>query len=433
MIQPLKSLQICLLLLTKLQQSISSLKIFVTKSTNFPKNFFFSIFSALSFLIFTPFLCLVSFYSIIGSNPIGLKLGVVNHEVQNFSECSDPLLLMTTVHGYNCYVNKVSCRFLNRLNDSIATKHFYENFDDAYDDVKHGKLNGFIQFSENFTSSLHPLNEWQDNMENHTENGEIQIFLDQSDRQITFFLKQKLFDVFEEFTENLMQDCGKSRKSGSAPIRIETLFGSLKDEMQRSMTPGIIVTIYFFVASMITSTAFISDRLDGVWNRVLLAGVEPIEFFLSHIIFNSLIVVLQSVEFHIVVTYFFNFENLGSYWLVMTLILLVGLSAIIFGLAVSILSNDFMTATFSSTLIFYPMIIMCGIFWPLEAIPWYFRYLAYCLPFTLPTVALRNILYKGYSLADLSVQVGFSVIILWLLFSLTVCFIGLKSKKFFGS
>jgi ABC-type multidrug transport system permease subunit len=401
------------------------------QNLNFSKTFCFN-FSSFGFLLIIPFICLVSFYLIIGTDPKLLKLAIVNHEISNFSECSDPVLQTTTIRDYNCYVNKVSCRFLNRLNDSIATKHFYHSFDDAYEDVRHGKLNGLIQFSANFTTSLRPLNEWKDFMKNHTDNGEIQIYLDQSDRQITFFLKQKLFDVFEEFIGSLMEDCGKSRRVGSTPIRIETVYGSLKDEMQRSMLPGIIVTIYFFLASMITSTAFISDRLDGVWNRILLAGVDPIEVFMSHIIFSSFVVGLQTVEFVIVTTYFFELENLGNYWLVMTLIVLVGLSAILYGIAVSILSNDYMTATFSSTLIFYPMMIMCGIFWPLEAIPWFFRYLAYCLPFTLPTVALRNILYKGYGLANLSVQVGFSVIVLWILVALLICFIGLKSKKFFS-
>lgn len=391
------------------------------------------IFSAFAFQIIAPFLCLVSFYLAIGTDPVGLKLGIVNHEIQHFSECSDPLLKMTTIHDYNCFVSKISCRFIDRLNDSIATKHFYKNFEDATEDVKHGRINGFIRFAANFTSSLHPLNEWQDMMENHTDNGEIQIFLDQSDRQITFFLKQKLFKVFEEFIQNLMQDCGKSKRVGSAPIKIETLFGSLHDEMQRSITPGIIISMYFFLASMVTSTAFISDRLDGVWNRVLLAGVDPIEFLLSHIVFNIFIVILQTAEFHVIATYVFELENIGNYWLVMALILLVELAAIIYGLAVSILSKDYMTATFSSSLIFYPMIMMCGIFWPIEAIPWVFRYFAYCLPFTLPAIALRNILYKGFSLVNLSVQVGFSVITLWILLCLVVCFLGLKSKKFFSS
>lgn len=311
-------------------------------------------------MLFTPFLCLVSFYLTIGSDPIGLRIGIVNKEVNNFSECSDPLLKLTTFDGYNCRVSKISCRFLNILNETVAEQKFYKNFDEAYQDVQHGKLIGLILFSRNFTSSMRPLNEWQDLIEKYSSNGEIKIFLDQSDRQITFFLKQKLYETFEEFVENLMSDCGKSRKVGGSPIKIFSMFGSLKDKMQRSMTPGIIVTLYFFLASIVTSGAFISDRLDGIWNRMLLAGVAPSEILMSHIISNSIVMILQSVEFLIVTKYIYELENHGSDTIVMALILLVGFAAIVYGLAVSILAKDFMTATFASSLIFYPMMIMCG-------------------------------------------------------------------------
>lgn len=317
------------------------------------------------------------------------------------------------------------------MNNSFLEKTFYSRIEDAYEDSKQGKTIGFIKFSKNFSSCLHSLNDFSDLQGNQTDEGEIQIYLDQSDRQITFFLKQKLFEIYENFMEDLMKDCGKSKSAGKTPMKIETMFGSLKDEMQRSITPGIIVTMFFFLASMVTSTSFISDRLDGVWNRVLLAGVDPVEVLTSHIVSNLFIIFLQSAEFYVVTTFVFELENVGSYLLVISLIILVGVAGILYGLAVSILSNDFMTATFSSTLIFYPMIIMCGIFWPSEAIPWYFRYLSYCLPFSLPAKALRNILYKGYSLEDSSVQAGFLVLIMWIFISLFVCVIGLKTKKFF--
>lgn len=316
----------------------------------------------MGFLLLTPFLCLISFYLTIGSDPIGLKIGIVNEEVQNASECADPLLKMTTIVDYTCQVNKISCRFINGLNDSVAIKKFYSNIDEALDDVKKGKIIGLIHFSTNFTSSMKPLNEFEDYFDNYSSYGEIKISLDQSDRQITFFLKQRLYETFEQFIENLMTDCGKSRKVGSAPIQINTMFGSFKDEHRKSMTPGIIITLYFFLASMLTSTAFVSDRLDGIWNRVLLAGVEPAEILVSHVISSSFIMLLQSIEFLIVTTYIYELDNIGNGWMVVALILLTGLAAICYGLAVSIVADNFLTATFLSSLIFYPMIIFCGEF-----------------------------------------------------------------------
>lgn len=390
----------------------------------------------------------MSFYLTVGGDPIGLKIGIVSDEIENLSECNDPLLKMTTVDDVTCRVNKISCRFINSLDDKLAEKIFYDSFEKAYEDAKRGEISGVVHFEANFTSAMKPLLELSELLRNYSADGEIEVFLDQSDRQITHFLQQHLYSTFDTFLEELMEDCGRQKRVGSIPMKMNAMFGSFKDESRRSMTPGVLISLYFFLASTLTATAFISDRLDGIWNRVLLAGVVPCEFLAAHVITNTAIMLLQSVEFVIVTKYIYELENRGSSWLVISLIFLVGVSAIMYGLAVSILANDFTTATFASSLIFYPVMIMCGklrldpknmqfckiyvtgIFWPLEAIPWYFRYVANCLPFTLPTVALRNILFKGFTLAHSSVQIGFAVILLWIAFSTALCVVGLRSKKF---
>lgn len=118
--------------------------------------------------------------------------------------------------------------------------------------------------------------------------------------------------------------------------------------------------MYFYLASTLSSGAFIADRLDGIWNRVVLAGADPGEIFLSHVISNSAIMILQSLEFLLLTKYIYKLENLGTDWIVMLMIVMVGLSAIIYGLAVSSQTDNYMTATFGSSLIFYPMMIMCG-------------------------------------------------------------------------
>lgn len=284
----------------------------------------------------------------------------MNDEVQNFFECDDPLLKMITIDDDTCRVNKISCRFINSIDEKMAEKIFYDSFEKAYEDAKRGEISGVIHFEANFTSAMKPLLEISELIRNYSTDGEIEVFLDQSIMQITHFLQQNLYSTFETFLEDLMEDCGKERRVGSIPMQFNAMFGSFKDESRRSMTPGILISLYFFLASMLTATAFISDRLDGIWNRVLLAGVVPSEFLAAHVITNTAIMVLQSVEFVIVTKYIYALENQGSSWLVVSLIFLVGIAAILYGLAVSILAKDFTTAAFASSLIFYPMMIMCG-------------------------------------------------------------------------
>ena len=74
------------------------------------------------FLLFFPIFQLVCFYVAVGGNPIGLKLAVVNDEIVNYKDCMNSSLITTNVHDYTCDLNKVSCRFINQLNDSVAIK-----------------------------------------------------------------------------------------------------------------------------------------------------------------------------------------------------------------------------------------------------------------------------------------------------------------------
>lgn len=311
-------------------------------------------------MMLIPVISLICFYNTIGGDPIGLKIGIVNNEIVNFSECSDPLNKMTTIVDYTCQVSKISCRFIHTIKDSTATKVYYKNMEDAYADALSGNIIGIINFASNFTPSFKPLHALQDYVEDYTPDGEIQIFMDQADPQITFFMKNRLYETFQEFIENLMEDCGKSKKVGSSPIQINKMFGTSKNEAQRTITPGVMITLLFFISAMLTTTAFVSDRLDGVWNRVLLADVKPFDVLISHFISNFFNVVLLCGEVYFVSSYVQNLDNFGSFWTANSMLLLTGIVAILYGLAVSILSEDYVTATFASTVVFYPMLVMCG-------------------------------------------------------------------------
>lgn len=76
------------------------------------------------------------------------------------------------------------------------------------------------------------------------------------------------------------------------------------------------------------------------------------------------------------------------------------------------------------------MKIFSGIFWPLEGIPGIVRYFSMTLPFTLPSIAVRNVLARGYSFTHPSVLAGYGITFLWAAGSIALCLVGLKYKKY---
>uniref|UniRef100_A0A182QE61 Uncharacterized protein n=1 Tax=Anopheles farauti TaxID=69004 RepID=A0A182QE61_9DIPT len=384
------------------------------------------------FLFLYPIFQLVSFYVAIGGNPKDLRLGIVNEELSNIRQCFNESLITTYYReDYDCDLYKVSCRFLEKLNRSVAIQEYYDTYEDAYRDARKGKILGFIHFAENFTESLQDVRDnVRDADDGSFHTSEIKVYLDKSDQQITFFIEKKLLQTYREFAESLMSDCRLPKQLANIPITFETpIYGTFDEEFTDFMAPGVVMTMIFFLATLITATIFITDRLEGVWDRTIVAGITALELLLAHIITQTSIMLLQCIEIILLATFLFDAQNQGSNITVVGLLMLLGFAGMLYGLLISIFCDAHSTANFMATGSFYPMIILCGIMWPLEGMPQYLQYVAYCFPFTIPSIAVRNVLTKGWSITNSQVYMGYGAVGVWILSLLLLCLLGLKIKK----
>ncbi|XP_061506121.1 ABC transporter G family member 20 [Anopheles gambiae] len=384
------------------------------------------------FLFLYPIFQLVSFYVAVGGNPKDLRLGIVNEELTNIRQCFNESLITTYYReDYDCDLYKVSCRFLEKLNRSVAIQEYYDTYEDAYRDARKGKILGFIHFSENFTESLQDVRDnVRDADDGSFHTSEIKVYLDKSDQQITFFIEKKLLQTYREFAESLMTDCRLPKQLANIPITFETpVYGTFDEEFTDFMAPGVVMTMIFFLATLITATIFITDRLEGVWDRTIVAGITALELLLAHIITQTSIMLLQCIEIILLATFLFDAQNQGSNITVVGLLMLLGFAGMLYGLLISIFCDAHSTANFMATGSFYPMIILCGILWPLEGMPQYLQYVAYCFPFTIPSIAVRNVLTKGWSITNSQVYMGYGAVGVWIISLLLLCLLGLKIKK----
>lgn len=196
------------------------------------------------FLTCFPIFQLVCFYVAVGGNPIGLKLAIVNDEINNFSDCLNSSLVTANVGNDTCNLNQVSCRFINQINESVAIKYFYDSFEEAYADARKGKIMGVVYFAKNFTKSMeHVRDEGRYAEQGSILNAEIQIYMDKSDQQLTFFLEKKLLQTYKEFAEQLMKDCEYPIKLGNIPMDFaKPIYGSYDGIYTDYIAPGVVMT-----------------------------------------------------------------------------------------------------------------------------------------------------------------------------------------------
>lgn len=184
---------------------------------------------------------------------IGLKLGIVNYEIENPSECHQWLHQNASyLSNDSCIYTKASCHFINEIHDEDALKVFYKSFEDAYADAKKGKLSGVIVLAANFSeskmeqsTSMYDL----DSSASNDDSGHIQIYMDQSQLQTTTFLQYRIFLAYKRFNKKLLNGCELNEKFEELPIVFKKpIYGSFMNDFKQTMAPIMFLQLSHFKA-----------------------------------------------------------------------------------------------------------------------------------------------------------------------------------------
>ncbi|XP_046973113.1 ABC transporter G family member 23-like [Vanessa cardui] len=389
----------------------------------------------LIFAVFFPIIQVVAFFLAVGHDPIDLHLAVVNDEAAFSSIGLDICKYgnMTTVtqrEDETCEQHMLSCWFLEEMEKRKLYSTIYKSVEEAKYAVTKRQLYGALRFPRNFSDALAVRVTEGHAPDSVVDESTVSVWLDMSDHQISNFVKMQIHKAYESFARRSMRACGKNEELVQIPVRFEKpVFGTMDSEIVAYMAPGVMVTIIYFLAAIVTSTLMISDRLEGVWERSAVAGVRPHEMLHVHILLQSSVILVQTFEMMIIAFVGYQLPSRGSLWACGFLLFLQGLGGMCYGFLLSVLCSSYTVSFFIATGSFYPMILLCGILWPLEGMPNYLRLFSLALPFTLPSKSLRDLMEKGSSITNPDVYSGFLITVAWIIGTLTLCFIRLKYRK----
>lgn len=99
------------------------------------------------------------------------------------------------------------------------------------------------------------------------------------------------------------------------------------------------------------------------------------------------------------------------------------------GFVISTLVDNERNATYLAMGSFLPIVMLCGIIWPIEGMHWLPRYFAKFLPLTLSTESLRSILQRGWLIGHPNVYFGFVSTTIWICAFMIASLFLLKFKK----
>ncbi|XP_033209457.1 ABC transporter G family member 23 isoform X2 [Belonocnema kinseyi] len=375
------------------------------------------------FIFALPVMQVILFCLAIGRDPTGLKLAIVNHEM--FYEN------MTCPVYKDCQFKFLSCRYLDFLDNTTMVKEYYPDPETALEAVRRGQAWGTLYFTENFTDALVARMTLGKEADDETlDSSEIRVWLDMSNQQIGLMLARNLQYAYRDFAQDLLKACDQNTKLADVPIQfLKPIYGTNEPSFTDFVAPGVILTIVFFLAVALTSSALIIERMEGLLDRSWVAGVSPGEILFSHVVTQFVVMCGQTALVLIFMIIVFGVECKGEIGFVIILTILQGLCGMCFGFVISAICELERNAIQLALGSFYPTLLLSGVIWPVEGMPTILRYISQGLPLTMATTALRSMLTRGWSITEPDVYKGFLSTMLWIAVFLTISMLVLKFKR----
>ncbi|KAJ0170715.1 hypothetical protein K1T71_013487, partial [Dendrolimus kikuchii] len=398
------------------------------------KNFWslFRNFGALAFIIGLPLSQMVLFCLAIGHYPVGLPIAVVNHEVNSTKVlCDYQKTCPQDPNTYEWSLKNFSCLYLEYLSKRQNNLIHYSSKSVAMAEAERGKARVVLVFPANFSTCLENRVTDPRGMDSYSmKNSEIEAHVDETDKQVEWMLSRDLQLSFMEAAEKMAGLCHLPKRIMSVPVYFHhPIYGLENSDFTDFAGPGVILTIIFFLAVALTSGSMLAERNEGILERSLVSGITGTEILFSHVTVQMLVMAAQSGVVLLIGFVLFGLTMNGPLGWVIFLTLITGLCGMTFGFVVSCICDTDRTATYLALGSFLPMVMLCGIIWPVEGMHVLLQYISYVLPLTLSTESLRSMLQRGWSIKMPTVYSGFVSTSIWIAVYLTTSILLLKFKK----
>ena len=235
------------------------------------------------------------------------------------------------------------------------------------------------------------------------ENGKIKLTLRNDDPTKAKALQMKVNQVTAaQFqAQMMMQSAGKAPAMAPKSIDIHYVYGDSDTVYFDVLSPILVGFFVFFFVFIISGIGLLRERTTGTLERLMSTPIRRWEIVTAYLVGYGLFAVIQTI---IVVFYAINVLDIvlvGSIGNVLLTNLLLALVALSLGTLLSTFAaSEFQMIQFIPIAVI-PQIFFAGIF-PLEGMADWLQAVAKVMPMYYAGDALKGVMYKGFSLSDIS-------------------------------
>ena len=144
----------------------------------------------------------------------------------------------------------------------------------------------------------------------------------------------KAFNYFKAIVD---QAKNTSISSEALKLLVEVIdppiYGNKDITFRAFMTPGMVIAVIFIIAVGLTALSFVAEKIEGVTERTILAGVKILEILIAQIFVQIFVLLVQICLLLMILFLGFDITNKGSIILIIFLILMQGVLGMTYGMS----------------------------------------------------------------------------------------------------
>ena len=149
----------------------------------------------------------------------------------------------------------------------------------------------------------------------------------------------------------------------------------------RSLLPGVMaLSILFGTTSMLAVTVTF-EKKGRSFDRLLLAPI-PLELLMLAKTSGAVFFGTLNAFVPVVMAAFVTDLSGVAWWQLLPAVILIAVSSTFLGLFIAVSVSEVFEAQTFSNFFRFPMVFLCGLFFPVKALPWLFQPVAYAMPLT---------------------------------------------------
>lgn len=296
-----------------------------------------------------------------------------------------------------------------QANEYFILKKFIINPATIEDEFQKGEVGLVLVFPERFYENLL-----------HTGESQIQLITDGSDPNTAITLTNYATNIVAAYQQELS-------KIASIPYQIVPEIKLLYNPRLKgayNFVPGIMGMVLMLICAMMTSIAIAREKEKGTMELLLVSPVKPIIIILSKAVPYFFVSIVNLATILLLAVYVLDVPVTGSlFWLITISLIYIFLSLALGLLISSVVSSQVVALLISGAILMMPVILLSGMIFPVESMPYLLRLLSNVVPARWFIMAVRKLMIKGLDVTAIYKE-------LIILSSMAVFFIIVSLKKF---